>query len=144
MESAASRRFYKEITTFIDKLVKVVLDDEEKVFYVGNMAGVDLRSLTLCLVNAKNQNGQSIPKILLHGSNWRAITLEEEPFPLENLYERINATFPPGQVQFLDDSGVISILNGKIKVTQEGVEGAGPTKDHVQRVYDQFMSELES
>ncbi|MHA1734422.1 MAG: Lsm family RNA-binding protein [Promethearchaeota archaeon] len=121
----------------LDKLVKVTTG--EKKFYVGHLAGVDFNTLTLSLVDAKDQDGHKVMKILIHGNTWESITMEQEPFPLESLYKRIAATFPPGQVKI--EEGVISILNGKIRVTEEGVEGSGPTTKHVQHVYDQFMAE---
>ncbi|GAB4305320.1 MAG: Lsm family RNA-binding protein [Promethearchaeota archaeon] len=139
MESAAVRGFFRELSFLLDKLVKVTVSDDE--FYLGYLAGCDFKSMSLALVNVKDNHGVKMNKILLHGKTWKSITLEAEPFPLEALYERINATFPPGQVVLLEDQGVISILNGKIKVTEEGVEGSGPTKAHVERVYKQFMAE---
>jgi len=59
---------------------------------------------------------------------------------MDHLYDRIAATFPPGQVKLIEDA--ISILNGKIKVTKAGVEGKGPTATHVQKIYDSFMEDL--
>ncbi len=135
MESAASRRYFRELSNMLDKLIKVNIDDKK--FYVGYLTGVDFNTQSLSLTDAKDQTGHKIIKILIHGEMWQTITMEQEPFPLESLYDRIAATFPPGQVKI--EEGVISILNGKIRVNEDGVEGSGPTSQHVQRVYDQFM-----
>ena len=89
-----SRRFNRELNQLYDKLVKVTLDSEGKKFYVGYLSAVDITSLSLSMTEAKNQNGKLIPKVLIHGKTWQNITLEEEPFPLEVLFDRISATFP--------------------------------------------------
>jgi small nuclear ribonucleoprotein (snRNP)-like protein len=120
-----------------NKLVKVSMPDGR--WYRGTLMGVDLASLTIVLDHASNEEG-SVKKIFIRGGSWETITLEDKPFPIEALLDRIAATFPPGQVKLVGDA--ISILNGKIKVTAAGVEGTGPTKNHVQKIFDQFMDEL--
>jgi len=101
--------------------------------------GVELSSLTLVLDRVSSDEG-NMKKIFIRGGSWETITPEEKAFPIEALNDRIAATFPPGQVKLVGDT--ISILNGKIKVTSAGVEGTGPTKNHVQKIFDQFMDEL--
>ena len=87
-----------------------------------------------------SEAGESLKKLFIRGAAWETITLEEKPFPINDLFDRIAATFPPKQVSLVGDT--ISILNGKIKVTSAGVEGSGPTSNHVQKIFDQFMNDL--
>lgn len=120
-----------------NKLVKVTMPSGK--WYRGTLMGVELSSLTLVLDRVSSDEG-NMKKIFIRGGSWETITPEEKAFPIEALNDRIAATFPPGQVKLVGDT--ISILNGKIKVTSAGVEGTGPTKNHVQKIFDQFMDEL--
>ena len=62
------------------------------------------------------------------------MSVEEEPFPLKALSERI-ATIFSGHVNFIEDQNIISILNGKIIVDENGVRGSGPSADRVKKIY---------
>ena len=45
-------------------------------------------------------------------------------------------------VKLYDDKGFIWVMD-KVKLTEKGVvEGSGPAADRVQKVYEQFMSEV--
>ncbi len=109
-------------------------------WYRGILVGADLATLTLCLDRVTSDTNEHMNKLFIRGGSWETISLEDKPFPLETLNDRIAATFPPGQVKLVGDA--ISILNGKIKVTAAGVEGKGPTATHVQKIYDSFMEDL--
>jgi hypothetical protein len=48
----------------------------------------------------------------------------------------------PTLVKLYEDKGFIWVMD-KIKVTEKGViEGSGPAAERVQKVYDQFISEM--
>ncbi len=62
----------------------------------------------------------------------------QPPFPIKPLFEKIAGSFPLGQVTL--EGEVISVLKGKIKVSANGVEGSGPTSDHVRKIYNEFFN----
>ncbi len=139
MESSSiNRSFNRELTGLTNKLVKITMPSNK--WYRGILVGADLTTLTICLDKVTSDSNEHMNKLFIRGGSWETISLEDKPFPLDNLYERIAATFPPGQVKLVGDA--ISILNGKIKVTAAGVEGKGPTSTHVQKIYDSFMEDL--
>jgi small nuclear ribonucleoprotein (snRNP)-like protein len=134
------RQYNTEIGLLIDKIVKVYLDKEK--FFVGQLKGISEDS-NLMLVNVKNEKNKTFPKILVKSSYYNYISLEEEPFPMEALAERIAKIFSPGHVDFKEDQKIISILNGKIIVDESGVRGSGPSADRVKKIFDQFKMDLE-
>jgi small nuclear ribonucleoprotein (snRNP)-like protein len=134
------RQYNTEIGLLIDKIVKVYLDKEK--FFVGQLKGISEDS-NLILINVKNEKNKSFPKMLVKSSYYNYISLEEEPFPMEALAERIAKIFSPGHVDFKEDQKVISILNGKIIVDESGVRGSGPSADRVKKIFEQFKMDLE-
>jgi hypothetical protein len=59
--------------------------------------------------------------------------------PYERLADKISKNFPAGQVKYDQDSNTIQILNGKIIVSEAGIEGEGPTAARVKKMFDEFM-----
>ncbi|HDO42253.1 MAG TPA: hypothetical protein ENH03_05070 [Candidatus Bathyarchaeota archaeon] len=136
--STAERRFVIEVSSLVDKTVSVVTVDGKT--YVGTLVGINPESLSLCLSEAKNQEGQTIPKIVLSGSRVAEILSTEKPFDLRGLAERLERVFPR-MVKLYEKEGFIWVMD-RIKVTQDGVvEGSGPAAERVQRVYRQFLQE---
>jgi len=136
--STAERRFVIEVSSLIDKTVSVVTVDGKT--YTGTLVGINPESLSLCLSEAKNQEGQTIPKIVLSGSRVAEILSTEKPFDLRGLAERLERVFPR-MVKLYEKEGFIWVMD-RIKVTQDGVvEGSGPAAERVQRVYRQFLQE---
>jgi len=124
----------------IDKIVKVYLEKDK--FFVGLLRGVSEDS-NLILNNVKNEKGKTFPKILIRSSYYHFVTVEEEPFPMQALADRIATIFSKGHVNYIEDQNIISILNGKIIVDENGVRGTGPSADRVKKIYDQFNLDLE-
>ncbi|MEM2092186.1 MAG: hypothetical protein QXR59_02735 [Candidatus Bathyarchaeia archaeon] len=90
--STAERRFVTEISALIDKTVSVLTVDGKT--YTGILVGIDPESLSLCLLDARDQKGQVIPKIVLSGSRVAEILSIEKPFDLKGLAERLERVFP--------------------------------------------------
>jgi len=134
------RLFNTEIQGLIDKVVKVYLEDEK--FFVGQLKGVS-EDGNLILNNAKNEKNKTFPKILIRNNFYNFISVEEEPFPMQALAERIATIFSKGHVDFKEDQNIISILNGKIIVDEEGVRGSGPSAERVKKIFEQFKMDLE-
>jgi len=135
------RQYNSELGTFLDKIIKVYLNEDK--YIVGQLKGVSEES-NLILVNAKNEKNKIFPKIMIKSSYYNYITLEEEPFPMEALAERIAKIFSKGHVSLIPEQNVISILNGKIVVNEDGVRGEGPSAERVKKIYDQFKMDLEN
>jgi len=62
---------------------------------------------------------------------------------MQGLADRIATIFSKGHVNFIEDQNIISILNGKIIVNEDGVRGTGPSADRVKKIYDQFKIDLD-
>ncbi|MFX0076209.1 MAG: hypothetical protein ACFE96_12255, partial [Candidatus Hermodarchaeota archaeon] len=107
----------------MDKIVKVYLEKDK--FFVGQLKGISEDS-NLILVNVKNEKNKVFPKILIRSSYYHYVTVEEEPFPMQGLADRIATIFSKGHVNYIEDQNIISILNGKIIVNEDGVRGTGP------------------
>lgn len=134
------RPYNTELQTLIDKIVKVYCEDDK--FFVGQLKGVSEDS-NLILVNAKNEKSKEFTKILLKSSFYNYVSVEEEPFPMQALAERISKIFSKGHVNYIPEQNVISILNGKIIVDENGVRGSGPSADRVKKIFEQFKMDLE-
>ncbi len=134
------RQYNTELGLLIDKIVKVYLDDDK--FFVGQLKGISEDS-NLILINVKNEKKKTFPKILVKSSYYNYVSLEEEPFPMQALADRIAKIFSPGHVDLKEEQNVISILNGKIIVDEEGVRGSGPSADRVRKIFEQFKMDLE-
>ena len=46
-------------------------------------------------------------------------------------------------MNYIPEQNVISILNGKIIVDENGVRGSGPSADRVKKIFEQFKMDLE-
>lgn len=134
------RQYNTELQSLIDKIIKVYCEDER--FFVGQLKGISEDS-NLVLVNAKNEKNKEFPKLLIKNTFYNFVSVEEDPFPLEALAERIAKIFSKGHVNYILEQNVISILNGKIIVDENGVRGSGPSADRVKKIFDQFMLDRE-
>jgi small nuclear ribonucleoprotein (snRNP)-like protein len=137
----AIRQYNTELGTLIDKIVKVYLDKDK--FFVGQLKGISEDS-NLILINVKNEKNKSFPKLFIRNNYYNFVSLEEEPFPMQALADRIATIFSKGHVDYIEDQNIISILSGKIIVDENGVRGEGPSADRVRKIYDQFKMDLET
>jgi len=135
------RQYNTELGLLIDKVVKVYLDKDK--FFVGQLKGISDDS-NLILINAKNEKNKSYPKLFIRSMYYNFVSLEDEPFPMKALADRIATIFSKGHVNYIEDQSIISILNGKIIVDEEEVRGTGPSAERVKKIFDQFKMDLES
>jgi len=133
------RNYNQELANLLEALIKVHISDDK--FFVGSLKGIS-ETGDIIIENAKNEKGILIPKVIIHSGVWKMITVEEEPFPMEALAERIAKIFPSGHVNYIRDQNIISILNGKIKVSETGVQGEGPSAERIEKIYEQFLLDL--
>jgi len=132
--------FFEELSKTLRRNVTIILLDGKT--YIGNLEGCSPETLSVCLTNAKDEKGKSIPKIFLNGSIVAQILATEKPFDLKGLADRLERVFPR-MVKLYDDIGVIVVMD-KVRVDASGLlEGTGPAAERVKKVYDEFMKELE-
>jgi len=139
--SVPQRKFFSEIATLVDKTVTVTTVSGKE--YNGTLIGINPDTLSLCLSNAKDEKGQILHRVFLNGSVVAQILAVEKPFNLKALAERLEKVFPT-LVKLYEEKGFIWVMD-KVKVTEKGViEGTGPAAERVQKVYDQFLSEMKT
>jgi small nuclear ribonucleoprotein (snRNP)-like protein len=137
--SVAQRKFFTEITALVDKNV-IVSTTTEKI-YSGTLIGINPDTLSLCLAEAKDQEGKILHRVFLNGNIVAQILSVEKPFDIKALADRLEKVFPT-MVRLYEDKGFIWVMD-KVKATEKGVvEGTGPAAERVQKVYEQFISEI--
>jgi len=137
--SVAQRKFFAEITALSDKHV-IVSTTTGKTFS-GILIGINPDTLSLCLAEAKDEEGKTLHRVFLNGNVVAQILSVEKPFDLKALADRLEKVFPT-MVKLYEDKGFIWVMD-KVKLTEKGVvEGSGPAAERVQRVYEQFISEV--
>ncbi|MGQ9565187.1 MAG: Lsm family RNA-binding protein [Candidatus Bathyarchaeales archaeon] len=137
----AERKFFGEIGALVDKLVQVVTTDGKT--FTGTLAGINPNTISLVLAEAKNEKGVQFHRVFLNGNVVAQVLAIEKPFDLKALAERLEKVFPT-MVKLYEDKGFIWVME-KIKVTEQGVvTGSGPAAERVQKVYDQFVSEMKA
>ncbi len=141
MVGAAKRTYQKEIIVFNNKRVAIILKDEAKTKYVGELKGINPETLTCVLVKAKRE-GQTaeLHRICVNGDQIAEIFLEEAPFDLNGLKDELEQIFRrPGDVRIYDEAGLIVVLE-RVRVSESGVEGTGPVADRVRAIFNRYKS----
>lgn len=137
--SVAQRKYFTEVSALADKNVIVITTSGKK--FSGILIGINPDDLSLCLSEAKDEEGRILHRVFLNGNIVAHIFAVEKPFDLKALAERLEKVFPT-MVRLYEDKGFIWVMD-KVKLTEKGVvEGSGPAAERVQRVYDLFMGEV--
>jgi small nuclear ribonucleoprotein (snRNP)-like protein len=136
--SVAQRKYFSEITALADKNVVVITAAGKK--FSGILLGINPDTMSLCLAEAKDEEGKVLHRVFLNGNNVTQILSVEKPFDLKALADRVEKVFPT-MVKLYEDKGFIWVMD-KVKVTERGVvEGSGPAAERVEKVFVQFMGE---
>jgi len=139
--SVAQRKYFTEIAALADKTVAVVTTAGKT--FNGTLVGINPDNMSLSLADAKDESGKLLHRVFINGNVVAQISSAEKPFDLKALAARLEKVFPT-MVKLYDDQGFIWVMD-KVKLTEKGViEGSGPASDRVQRVYEQFMSEVKT
>jgi len=137
--SVAQRKFFTEVAALVERSV-IVATTTGKTFS-GTLIGINPDTLSLCLAEAKDEEGKILHRVFLNGNVVAQILSVEKPFDLRALADRLEKVFPT-MVKLYEDKGFIWVMD-KVKVTEKGVvEGSGPAAERVQKVYEQFISEV--
>jgi len=138
LSDTGRRMFFEEFSKLLRKTVTVIMMDGKT--YVGNLDGYSPETMSICLTEAKDEKGRSIPRVFLNGNIVAQILVTEKPFDLKGLADRLERVFPHN-VKLHDDIGVIVVME-KIRVNETGIlEGSGIMAERTQKVYDEFMKE---
>jgi len=133
----ASRRFSTELTSLLDKKVKVLTTDGSA--YEGKLLAYDHNTLSVILGNAKDKDGNEYARVVINGQCVSQILRLEEPFDLKGLAEVLERHFPK-MVVLHEDAGIITVMD-RIRVSETGViEGSGPIADRVKKIYEDFVA----
>jgi len=138
--SAAQRRFISEVSALVDTVVTVITTDNKT--YTGTLVGVNPENLNLIISDVKDSNSNFFPKVVINGSTIARILSTQKAFDLRGLAERLERVFPR-MVKLYEKEGFIWVMD-RVKVTEKGVvEGSGPAAERVQRIYTQFLREMQ-
>jgi small nuclear ribonucleoprotein (snRNP)-like protein len=141
MVSIAQRKFFTEVAALVDKAVIVATTAGKR--YNGRLVGVNPDTLSLCLAEAKDEEGKTLHRVFLNGNVVAQILSVEKPFDIKALADRLEKVFPT-MVKLYEDKGFVWVME-RVKVTEKGVaEGTGPAAERVQKVYEQFISEIKA
>jgi small nuclear ribonucleoprotein (snRNP)-like protein len=136
--SVAQRKYFSEITALADKNVVVITAAGKKLS--GILLGINPDTMSLCLAEAKDEEGKVLHRVFLNGNSVAQILSMEKPFDLKALADRVEKVFPT-MVKLYEDKGFIWVMD-KVKVTEKGVvEGSGPAAERVEKVFVQFIGE---
>jgi small nuclear ribonucleoprotein (snRNP)-like protein len=136
--SVAQRKYFSEITALADKNVVVITAAGKKLS--GILLGINPDTMSLCLAEAKDEEGKVLHRVFLNGNSVTQILSVEKPFDLKALADRLEKVFPT-MVKLYEDKGFIWVMD-KVKVTEKGVvEGSGPAAERVEKVFVQFIGE---
>jgi small nuclear ribonucleoprotein (snRNP)-like protein len=134
----AQRKFFTEVSALADRHVMVSTTTGKT--FSGTLIGINPDTLSLCLSEAKDEEGKVLHRVFLNGNVVAQILSAEKPFDLKALADRLEKVFPT-MVKLYEDKGFIWVMD-KVKLTEKGVvEGAGPAAERVQKVYEQFIGE---
>ena len=137
--SVAQRKYFTEITALADKTVSVVTTTGKT--FNGTLLGINPDNMSLCISEARDETGKTLHRLFLNGAIVAQIASAEKPFDLKALSVRLEKVFPT-LVELDERNGFIMVMR-KVKLTEKGVaEGSGPAAERVQKVYEQFMSEV--
>jgi len=137
--SVAQRKYFTEVAALVDKTVIVATTTGKT--YNGTLIGVNPDTLSLCLAGAKDEEGKTMHRVFLNGNIVAQILAVEKPFDIKALADRLEKVFPT-MIRLYEDKGFIWVMD-KVKITEKGVvEGSGPAAERVQKVYEQFISEI--
>ncbi|MEM0001961.1 MAG: Lsm family RNA-binding protein [Desulfurococcaceae archaeon] len=137
--SEASRRLIQELATFLDRRVKIILNNGKS--YEGLLAGFDHPSLNVLLKDAVDESGARFTKIIVKGERISEIIILEEPlFDPEEFKEFIlkEMKLQEHAIRVLHDIRAVEVL-GRYRVSEDGVMGSGPMAETLYSLYKKYV-----
>ena len=134
ISSQTTRDFNKALSSSLNSIIKVVMEiDYPTHYFIGRLGGFDVASQSITLTDSRDEKHNKFNQIFIHGSKWISFSLEGDPFPIEALAARLRSILPANSVDITSDN-VINCLGGKIKVSEHGVQGRGPTHERIEKI----------
>ncbi len=134
-----TRRLLAELNSLVGKRVQVVLTNG--VTYEGVLLGFDHPEMNIVLGSARSSQGGSYPRVFLRGAVIAEIRALEvslfDPQEFANYIVR-KLGIRPDAVRVYQDAGVVVVFNS-IRVTAEGVEGAGPMVARISHALKEYL-----
>ena len=140
MPSNPNREFLLELSTLVNKRVKILLSSDK--IYTGVLRGIQDTSFNVALSEAESA-GVNYFRVFITGSNIVEITLAEEPFNLSGLASELASMFQPQNIKILEEAGIIQVFD-RFTVSEEGVKGTGPIAERIQKIFDKYKAKAES
>ncbi len=140
MPSNPNREFLLELSTLVNKRVKILLSSDK--IYTGVLRGIQDTSFNVALSEAESA-GINYFRVFITGSNIVEITLAEEPFNLSGLASELASMFQPQNIKILEEAGIIQVFD-RFTVSEEGVKGTGPIAERIQKIFDKYKAQAES
>ncbi len=140
MPSNPNREFLLELSTLVNKRVKILLSSDK--IYTGVLRGIQDTSFNVALSEAESA-GVNYFRVFITGSNIVEITLAEEPFNLSGLASELASMFQPQNIKILEEAGIIQVFD-RFTVSEEGVKGTGPIAERIQKIFDKYKAQAES
>jgi small nuclear ribonucleoprotein (snRNP)-like protein len=137
----ASRRLAAELSSLVNKKIKVVLADGR--YYEGVLEGFDHPSLNVLLTNAVDNKGNRYPKVFIKGDRVSEILTTEIPlFDPEEFREYIirEMKLPEHFVKIVPEARIV-VIQGRYKVSENGVEGTGPLARTIYEFFQKYIEE---
>lgn len=136
VSSLAGRKFMEELASLISKTVTVSTSLGKS--YTGILSGVDTGSMSICLIDVKDESGRMIHKMFINGQAVLQIYSVEKPFDIRGLADRLEKVFP----RFVKVEGDVVTVMDRVRVGENGlIEGTGPAAERVRKTYEEFMKE---
>lgn len=135
----AARRLTVRLNGLLGKEVTVVLKDGRK--YTGKIVGLDVNTLTLALESARDGEGNNWPLVIVSGNSVSEIlVIETGVFNAEEFADFLikYGGFAPHTVRVYSESNIVEVSRS-IRVTKDGVEGAGPLAQKVYTLYKEYL-----
>ncbi|MEM4717484.1 MAG: Lsm family RNA-binding protein [Desulfurococcaceae archaeon] len=139
--SEASRRLVQELVTFLDKRVKLVLDNGK--IYEGVLTGFDHPSLNVLLKEAVDNSGSKYAKVIIKGERISEIIMLEEPlFDPEEFRDFIikEMKIQEHAIKVLHDIRAVEVL-GRYRISEDGVMGSGPMAETLYSLYKKYIDQ---
>ncbi|BES82547.1 Lsm family RNA-binding protein [Pyrodictium abyssi] len=138
MAPSAARRLLAELNHLVGKRVEIILVDGRK--YSGTLLGFDHPEMNIVLSDVE-AGEEKIPRVFIMGRVIAEIRAYEttlfDPREFAN-YVAKKLGLRPDAIKVFQDAGVVVIYNS-IRVTANGVEGAGPLVAKVNYVLKEYL-----
>ncbi|WP_449461568.1 Lsm family RNA-binding protein [Tardisphaera miroshnichenkoae] len=135
MSFITTHKFASDVMSFQDRKVKIITTTGKQ--FEGTLRSIDPDHLHVYLEDATLQGGEIMPVVFIPGSIIEHIVVEEKSVDLRALAEILEKTFP--RMVKIDESASLIIVADRVRVTNRGVSGAGPTAEKVKKIYEDFL-----